>query len=290
MRLPFLGGLYLGCLNQSVLGKITYNSVMSIETSLEEVRSFWNQRPCNIRHSKQEIGTKEYFDEVEVRKYFVEPHIPKFAEFNLWKDKHVLEVGCGLGTDAVNFARSGAIYSAVELSVNSLELARKRFEVFDLSGRLLEGNAEQVDLLFPAETFDLIYSFGVLHHTPDILSALKSIRKLCNPKSEFRFMVYAKNSWKNIMIDAGLDQPEAQFGCPIANTYSPDDIRSLLSAANFEVVNLEQDHIFPYVIDKYVKHEYEIQPWFQSLPPGAFDALEKNLGWHMLVKAQPIRF
>ena len=191
---------------------------MNSDKSIDDVRSFWDSRPCNIRHSSEPVGTKKYFDEVEARKYFVEPHIPNFASFKSWKDKRVLEIGCGIGTDAVNFAREGAIYTGVELSKESLKLARTRFELFDLPARLLEADAESVDTIFPHETFDLIYSFGVLHHTPDLQRALRALRALSTEKTLIKIMVYAKNSWKNAMINSGLDQPEAQYGCPIANT------------------------------------------------------------------------
>ena len=69
--------------------------------TVEDVRAYWNARPCNIRHSDQAIGTIAYFDEVEARKYFVESHIPVFADFSRWAGKKVLEIGCGLGTDTM---------------------------------------------------------------------------------------------------------------------------------------------------------------------------------------------
>ena len=112
--------------------------------TIETVAEYWNRRPCNIRHSSAPIGTREYFDAVEERKYFVEPHIPGFADFGSWRDKAVLEIGCGIGTDAVNFARHGARYTGVELSAVSLELAQKRFGVFGLNGSWARCNAEEL--------------------------------------------------------------------------------------------------------------------------------------------------
>ena len=125
-------------------------------TTIDDVRSYWDRRPCNIRHSTQPVGSRAYFDEVEARKYFVEPHIPGFAEHKKWAGKKVLEIGCGIGTDATNFARAGADYTGVDLSTESLALTRKRFEVFGLDGKLLQCDAERLTAVVPPGPYDLI--------------------------------------------------------------------------------------------------------------------------------------
>ena len=254
---------------------------------IDAVTSYWNRRPCNVRHSTREVGTREYFDEVEARKYFVEPHIPSFAQFERWTGRAVLEIGCGLGTDAVNFARAGARYTGVDVSDVSLALARKRFEVFGLSGELHCGNAEALAETLPPATFDLVYSFGVIHHTPEPRAVIRTARRLIRPDGELRIMLYARHSWKALMIEEGFDQPEAQSGCPIALTYTPGDVEALLDGA-FEVTDMRQAHIFPYVVEQYLRYEYERQPWFKAMPPDLFAALERRLGWHLLIVARPV--
>ncbi|MGI9550679.1 MAG: class I SAM-dependent methyltransferase [Aurantibacter sp.] len=252
---------------------------------IQTVETYWNGRPCNIRHSTQPIGTREYFDEVEKRKYFVEPHIPEFAQFDRWEGKKVLEVGCGIGTDTINFARAGASVTAVDLSDESLRIAKQRVKVFDLERRVTfyQANAEELSQYVPIEPFDLVYSFGVIHHTPNPGNAVAQIKKYMTKTSEFRLMLYAKNSWKNMMIESSFDQPEAQSGCPVAFTYSTDEVRALLKGLS--VLEIKQDHIFPYVVEKYVQYEYEMAPWFSAMPKELFAVLEKNLGWHMLITA-----
>ena len=256
------------------------------DVNITDVKNFWDSRPCNIRHSPKPIGSKEYFDEVEQRKYFVEPHIVKFADFSAWENKEVLEIGCGIGTDAVNFIRAGAKYTGVELSTESLSMTRKRLEVFNLDGNLVEGDVENLEKVLSKKKFDLIYSFGVLHHTPSLDKALQQIVKYSNYETVIRIMVYAKNSWKQKMIDVGLDQPEAQFGCPIANSYSNAEIEAIFDRNGLDLVTIGQDHIFPYVVEEYRKYNYVVEPWFRNMPKKMFETLEKSFGWHLLIEAK----
>jgi SAM-dependent methyltransferase len=256
-----------------------------VTANIIDVKNFWDSRPCNVRHSSKPVGSTEYFDEVEKKKFFVEPHIKSFSQFNLWNGKKVLEIGCGLATAGVNFARYGADYTGVELSKESLELAKKRFEVYGLQGNFYEGNAENLSDFLPKEKYHLVYSWGVIHHTPHPEKVIRQIKNYLHKNGQFKLMLYASNSWKNYMIGAGLDQPEAQYGCPIAYTYTEDEIIELLGD-DFVVTNMERDHIFPYQIEPYKQGKYVKQPWFECMPDEMFEILEKKLGWHILITAK----
>ena len=252
------------------------------KANINIVKDFWNKQPCNIKHSNKDLGSKIYFDEVESKKFFVEPHIIDFTEFKKWQNKKVLEIGCGIGTAAINFARNGADYTGVELSEESLSLTKKRFEVYGQKGNFFVGNAENLEEFLPTEKFDLIYSFGVIHHSPDPVKIIASLKNYMHEESEARIMLYSKESWKNYMIEIELDRPEAQKGCPIAYTYSFNEIEKLFS--DFTIISLEKAHIFPYKIDQYKQGIFEKEDWFKTMPNNMFKQLEKKLGWHTLIK------
>ena len=266
-------------------------------STIEAVRTFWNRRPCNIRHSPKPVGTRQYFDEVEERKYFVEPHIQNFAQFERWKGKKVLEIGCGIGTDSINFARAGADLTVVELSEESLAVCKRRFDVYGLRARLYHGNAEELASFLPQEQFDFIYSFGVIHHTPHPERVLEQIKRYCKPGTELRMMLYSKWSWKVFWIIMAHGKgrfwkadelvrtcSEAQRGGPVTFYYSFKDIRHLL--ADFAILEMRKEHIFPYVIEKYVNYEYQRVWYFRWMPTPMFRWLERHFGWHTLVVAR----
>ena len=268
---------------------------------IARVRDYWNARPCNIRHSTAPIGTREYFDQVEARKYFVEYHIPAFAEFERWFGKKVLEIGCGIGTDTINFARAGAQVTTVDLSEKSMELARQRAAVFGLENRIrfCPGNAEQLGSFVPVEPYDLIYSFGVIHHTPHPRKVLEQLKAYTRPGTTMKIMVYHRRSYKVawILLAEGRGQfwklpdlvaknSEAQTGCPVTYTYSRSGGRKLLEHHGFHVTDVRVEHIFPYRIRDYVEYRYVKKLYFRWLPQGLFRALERQFGWHLLLTAE----
>lgn len=248
----------------------------------DQIKTYWNQQPCNVKHSQKSPKTPEYWQEVTAKKYRAEPHILPFADHVKYAGKRVLEVGCGIGTDAEQFARGGADYVGIDFSDISVDLCRKRFDVLNLPGSFLVADVENL-LSYSLGEFDLVYSWGVLHHTPNIISAIEGIYDSLKPGGEFKMMVYATNSWKRILIDANFAQPEAQNNCPLANTYSETEIRDLLW--QFTNVSITQDHIFPWQIEPYKRNEWIMEPWFSAMPPEMFSVLEKSLGWHLMVSA-----
>jgi 2-polyprenyl-3-methyl-5-hydroxy-6-metoxy-1,4-benzoquinol methylase len=273
----------------------------STDKSIADVQQYWDARPCNIRHSTKPVGSKEYFDEVEARKYLVEPHIPAFAEFERWKGKRVLEVGCGIGTDSINFARAGAQLTAVELSSESLRIAAQRADVMGVADRIqfVQANAEELTTTLTDEPYDLVYSFGVIHHTPHPERALAEMRVLVAPGGTLKLMVYHRRSWKVFWIVAGQGQgriwktdeliaehSEAETGCPVTFSYTRREARELVENGGFRVQDLRVDHVFPYRIRDYVEYRYVREPYFRWMPDTVFRAFERRFGWHLLVTAE----
>jgi 2-polyprenyl-3-methyl-5-hydroxy-6-metoxy-1,4-benzoquinol methylase len=273
----------------------------STEKSIADVQRYWDARPCNIRHSTKPVGSKEYFDEVEARKYFVEPHIPAFADFERWRGKRVLEVGCGIGTDSINFARAGANLTAVELSGESLRIAAERAEVMGGADRIrfVQANAEELTSSLDDEPYDLVYSFGVIHHTPRPERALAEMRALMAPGGTLKLMIYHRRSWKVFWIVAGqgrgrfwktdelvAEHSEAQTGCPVTFSYTRGEARELVESNGFRVEDLHVDHVLPYRIRDYVEYRYVKEPYFRWMPESLFRAFERRFGWHLLVTAE----
>jgi len=253
----------------------------------DRIKAYWNAQPCNIKHSDHAVGTEQYFDAVTAKRYRAEPHILDFAGFHHWRGQRVLEIGCGIGTDAEQFARHGADYTGIDISQESLDLSRDRFKLYGLSGKFVHGSVTDVEFLKSLGEFDLVYSYGVLHHFPGMRDHLANIKTLLRPQAELRFMVYAKNSWKYAMIQKGLDQFEAQAQCPYAEAFTRDEIYALMQGI-FHIERIRQEHCFMYNVPAYKQGRFELEPWFAAMPEVMRAAVREYLGWHLLIKARKI--
>lgn len=249
-----------------------------------QVKNYWNNQPCNINHSNKKFLSKEYFNDVRKKRYFVEPHILKFADFKSYKGKSVLEIGCGIGTDGTEFIKNGAKYTGVELSKSSLDIFNERLKVLKQNKKkhtLIEASVENLNNV-PKKNYDLIYSFGVIHHTPNMQKAFNEIYKVANKNTLIKIMLYAKYSYKNFMLDITNYRYEAQKGCPIVYKVDEYDLNQLIRK-KFKILQISQDFIFPYQIKPYKKNIYKKIKHFEYMPPYIFKKLSKKIGEHMLI-------
>lgn len=263
--------------------------------TIQEVEAYWDNRPCNIRHSSAPVGSRQYFEEVEERKYFVEPHIPSFAEFEKWNGKKVLEIGSGIGTDTINFARAGAHVTAIDISFESLTLAKNRASIMGVKDKIKFFHANAEAFIVPGGPFDLIYSFGCLHHTPNPLAAIENLKNFCHPGTVIKLMLYNRISWKvlEMILHYGYSSnfiakfSEAEFNCPVTYAYTKEEARKHLENSGFEVLSIETDHIFPYNVSFYKRYIYRRKLIWQLLGNRIHQYLEKRFGWHLLITAKP---
>jgi len=204
---------------------------MSGNAELKEgVREFWQQHPCGTKFSDAEMGSREFFERVEAHRYEKEWHIPAAANFAGTRGLKVLEIGCGMGTDGAQFARAGADYTGIDLTNAAVELARKRFAASELKGDFLVSDGENLD--FANDSFDLVYSHGVLHHTPDIEAAVREIHRVLKPGGRAMVMLYHRGSYNyrvgiRVLRRAGAGLLKSESGIKIVHRLTGEPLDSL---------------------------------------------------------------
>jgi SAM-dependent methyltransferase len=161
------------------------------------IRDHWDREPCGTRWIVSD-DPRERLREAEEFRYAVEPHIPPFARFSESHGLRVLEIGVGPGTDYVQWLRNGASAVGVDMSPGSLAEARSRVEAEGLAGELLQADAERLE--FPDESFDVVYSYGVLHVSPDTPAAIREVHRVLKPGGEARLMIYHVPSWTGLLL------------------------------------------------------------------------------------------
>src|SRR5262245_60313428 len=158
----------------------------------ELVKTHWEREPCGTRDVSTE-NRREFFRQLERERYELEPYILPFAQFDLARGKRVLEVGVGAGTDFVQWVRAGADATGVDLTEQGIALARERLQLEGLTARLQVADAEK--LPFETGVFDIVYSYGVVHHTPNTIRAIQEIHRVLKVGAIARVMIYHLQSW-----------------------------------------------------------------------------------------------
>lgn len=145
------------------------------------------------------LGTREFFEQADATFYrWNEPlHGPdgrfsRLFDYQSYRDRRVLEVGCGMGCMAMNWAQHDARITAVDLNPVAIQQTRQRFDLFGLTGEIREADARH--LPFPDETFDYVYSWGVLHHSPELERSIAELRRVMKPGARIGVMLYNRES------------------------------------------------------------------------------------------------
>jgi 2-polyprenyl-3-methyl-5-hydroxy-6-metoxy-1,4-benzoquinol methylase len=261
----------------------------------QRAREQWDKDPAGaIYGTKHEFGTREFFDEVERHRYQdYAPWMPKVMGFNDFAGAKLLEVGCGMGTDLLQFARGGAKVTAVDLTPRSIETSRHHLDLYGYSADFSISDCER--LPFADESFDVAYSNGVLHHTPDTAAAVREIHRVLRPDGRARVMLYHRGSWayfSQVVLRYGILKGEflrgtsanelmsryvefnAGGGRPLVKAYTRREGRELFSM--FRDVNIEVEQLL----------ESEFYFLSQIIPRFLFRRLQQSVGWNLIISAR----
>ncbi len=157
------------------------------------VKAYWSRETCGTYVAKAVKYTREYFDEIEEYRYRVEPEVFPFAQFTRFHGQKILEAGIGAGTDFIQWVRAGARAYGLDLTEEAVEHVNKRLEVYGLAAEDVRV-ADVENLPYPDNTFDLVYSWGVIQYTPDTRKALAEIIRVTRPGGLIKIMVYNRHS------------------------------------------------------------------------------------------------
>ena len=261
----------------------------------QRAREQWDKDPAGaVYGSQHEFGSREFFEEVERHRYQeYAPWMPAAMGFDQFAGAKLLEVGCGMGTDLLQFARGGAQVTAVDLTPRSIETSRHHLELYGQTGEFALSDCER--LPFADESFDVAYSNGVLHHTPDTAAAVREIHRVLKPGGEARVMLYHRGSWaywSQVVLRYGILRAEFLRGSsandimskyvevntgggrPLVKAYTRREARNLFSM--FREVKID--------VEQLLRAEF----YFLSglLPESVFRKLRTTLGWNVIISAK----
>jgi ubiquinone/menaquinone biosynthesis C-methylase UbiE len=249
---------------------------------------YWDRAPCGTRGFITDINSKEFFTLTERRRYELEPFIPQKVHFERWQGKKVLEIGCGTGIDALQFLRQGAKICAIDFSKQSVNIARNRVSTFGFNAQcIFVADAER--LPFSDNQFDLVYSWGVLHHTPNIEKAVTEIYRVVRPSGKICIMLYHKPSLVALQLYLlfglfalrpfrGIDEIIARhLESPGTKAYTRPQARRIFKRfGDLKIDSVLTKYDFRYKRDRYKRDKF-LPGWVEKLIPN-------SLGWFMVIR------
>lgn len=267
---------------------------MSLTEEKLRAREQWGQDPCGAEYQREhELGTREFFDAVERHRYSEYAEwMPQLMGFEEFRGARLLEVGCGMGTDLLQFSRGGARCIGLDLTPRSIEITQHRFKLYGANGSFMISDGEH--LPFADGSFDVVYSNGVLHHTPDTSGAVREVYRVLRPGGTAKVMLYHRNSlnyWIEIVLRRGL------LGAEFLRGRSAEEIMSrVIEFSDHEARPLvkvysrtQARELFGLFKEVKVDVEQLIRSELRFLSPLVSDSmlarLRRRIGWNVIVTA-----
>jgi ubiquinone/menaquinone biosynthesis C-methylase UbiE len=267
---------------------------MSLAEEKLRAREQWSQDPCGAEYDREhELGTREFFDAIEHHRYTeYAAWMPRLMEFDKFRGARLLEIGCGMGTDLLQFSRGGARCIGIDLTPRSIEITRHRFRLYGAEGAFMISDGEC--LPFRDDSFDVVYSNGVLHHTPDTAGAIREVHRVLRPGGVAKVMLYHRHSlnyWFEVILRRGVLGAEFLRGRsaeeimsrviehsdhearPLVKVYSRKQARALFSL--FKAVSVEVEQLT----------RAELRFLSPLVSESMLDRLRKRIGWNVIVTA-----
>lgn len=252
------------------------NSTTNAEL-IAQISAYWDEHIHDLEIATHPVGTADFFRELEDYRYDKLHYLPRVVDFESWKNKSVLEVGCGVGIDSTKFARAGAQVTGVDLSPTAIELARQNFEQQGLKGKFMTMNGEALDL--PDNSYDVVYAHGVLQYTANPKEMIIEIHRVLRPGGTAILMVYNTYSWLfalSKIMKVELEHEDA----PVIRTYSIKAFKALLEP-------FERSEIIPERFPVRSKlHKGLKATIYNNLFVDVFNTMPRSwvkpLGWHLI--------
>jgi ubiquinone/menaquinone biosynthesis C-methylase UbiE len=245
---------------------------------IDAITDYWNHRIHDLEMTDQAVGTRGFFDDLDAYRFDKLHYLPRVVDFSAFRGRRLLEVGCGIGTDLVRFAKGGARVTGIDLAQTAIELARKNFELNGVKAedlRVANGEA----LPYADAEFDVVYGHGVIQYTADAPRLIGEMHRVLKPGGTGIFMVYNRVSWLNAMsklMKVALEHEDA----PVLKKYSIGEFRQLLTPFREVVIVPER---FPV---KSRLHKGWKGVAFNTMFVGTFNALPRAwvrpFGWHLM--------
>lgn len=262
---------------------------MDKQSLKQEVYHYWNQASCGTEVAHNKKFSKEYFDEIEAYRYAIESEIFSFAQFTRYRNKKVLEVGIGAGTDFVQWVRAGAQAYGVDLTQEAVENTQTRLMLENIYAQELRV-ADAENLPYEDAQFDLVYSWGVIHHSPDTIKCLEEIIRVTKSSGTIKLMLYNRRSlfalYRYMLAGLLKGKPFQSIASVLyhhqeskgTKAYTFKEIKKIMSNYSIQIISLQAP------VTKHDLLFYKAKP-FQWLAYLAACALGWNRsGWYMMIE------